>query len=306
MGCFAFPVAVYLRRHFGFRLVVLCAAVLVAFAFISTPFMPKLHFLYLTYSIPFGIGAGFIDCFSVITLREFFAKYLSIALGMRFAASSIGQIVWSYLLPVLLDAVGWRKTFMAFSSFSIACIFYAMVYRRPTVHQTGEKISAKDHDIADAAAIPRKRGASYGFLRNTAFLFLLVACLMVALVIAVPAMFIVRGGWWLLNSRLLCRVMGNYIDLFHNGSLKYSFMCILNGLKPWPADSLKKYKTKHTPKIINFVTLKIWVKKQDRMLKWSKNKIECWTFYLVFWLISWVFQDGYFRCMFCLILKRPY
>ena len=127
--CFAYPLAIFLRRHFGTRPMILCATFLIVFSFVSTPFMPNLNLLFLTFSIPFGIGSGVLECLSIVTLREHFERNLGLATGIRSACVSTIGILYNYLLPIVFDAIGWRKTFFALSSLGATCVVYVIAYR---------------------------------------------------------------------------------------------------------------------------------------------------------------------------------
>ena len=127
--CFAYPLAIFLRRHFGTRPMILCATFLIVFSFVSTPFMPNLNLLFLTFSIPFGIGSGVLECLSIVTLREHFERNLGLATGIRSAWISSTGILYTYLLPIFFNAIGWRKTFFALSSLGAACVVYVIAYR---------------------------------------------------------------------------------------------------------------------------------------------------------------------------------
>ena len=127
--CLAYPLAIFIRRHIGTRPMILCATFLIVLTFVSTPFMPNLNLIFLTFSIPFGIGSGVLECLSIVTLREHFDRNLGLATGIRSAWISTVGILYSYLLPIFFDAIGWRKTFFALSSLGAACVVYVIAYR---------------------------------------------------------------------------------------------------------------------------------------------------------------------------------
>lgn len=202
---------VYLRRRFGLRPVMFCSAVLVVFTFTSTPFMPSLNFVFLTYSIPFGISAGFLDCLSIITLREYFDKHLGLACGLRFASVATGGMTFNYFLPIFIERLSWKKTFFAFSSLGAAFVVYALVYRsRDSGKEAFDVISAKDQEIEASEEISRKIGASYGFVRNKGFLLVLTASALYFGICVVPAMFVVSVRKLLSYSRLKDCETGQY------------------------------------------------------------------------------------------------
>ena len=161
-------------------------------AFVATPLMHTLDFVFLTYSIPFGLSSGFFDCMSIITLREYFDRYLGFATGMRFASTALGAVVFNYLIPVFIDGIGWKKTFFALSSFGTLYVIYAMAYRTPISRKGAfDVISAKDQEIKAAADILGENTLSYGFLRNKGFSLFLTGNFLFVSVAMVPPMFMV-------------------------------------------------------------------------------------------------------------------
>lgn len=172
----------------------LFAAVILVCAFVSTPFMPSLNFLFLTYSIPFGISAGFLDCMSIVTLQEYFDEFLGLATGLRFAALDVGGVAFGFLLPIFIASVGWKKTFFAFSSLGVAFVVYAMAYRKPVSRKEAfDVISAKDQEIVASREISEKTRARCTFLRNKGFLVVLAGSVLFFSICLVPTMFIVRA-----------------------------------------------------------------------------------------------------------------
>ena len=119
---------VYLFRSFGLRCVMFAAAILTSFCFVTTPHMSNLDFLFLTYSIPFGFACGFHECVTVVTLREFFDKYLGLATGIRYAVSSAGPMLFSFLIPIIYDVAGWNTMMSCFAALGIMFVVFAISY----------------------------------------------------------------------------------------------------------------------------------------------------------------------------------
>ncbi len=105
------------------------SAILTVLAFISTPNIPKIEYIFLTFSIPFGIATGFHECVSVVSLREYFSKQLGLATGIRYTANAIGPMVFSYLIPIIFDLVGWHTLMTCFSGCGLMFAVYAMSYK---------------------------------------------------------------------------------------------------------------------------------------------------------------------------------
>lgn len=154
--------------------------------------MTTMIYLFITFSAPFGIAVGFLDCLSIITLPDYFDDYLGFATGIRSASISLGAIMFGYLLPILIDSLGWKKTFFTCSSLGAVCVVYSMAYHPPLSRkQEKDVILAEDQEIVAAAEISRKARSSYGFLRNKEFVSILIGSLLFVSVVGIPSMFIV-------------------------------------------------------------------------------------------------------------------
>jgi hypothetical protein len=152
-------VGVYLFRYFGLRRVALASGVLTVFAFVSTPHIPNLGYIFLTYSIPFGIATGFHECITVVSLREYFSKQLGLATGVRYAATGIGTVLVSYLIPIILDVAGWHAMITSFASLGLMYAVLAMSYK---------PLPIVEENDASAAILHRKEDElQYGCLQAT-------------------------------------------------------------------------------------------------------------------------------------------
>ena len=154
--------------------------------------MPSLDLIFLTYSVAFGIGTGFFDCFSIITLREYFDKYLGLATAIRFASIGIGVMMYNFILPILFDTIGWKKTFFALSALlGMPCFACAMVNHSIESHGQ-ESRQLIEEDKALEIKTSKKTETSNGFLRNRTYLFLLIGNVPFVFVVLSPAIFLVR------------------------------------------------------------------------------------------------------------------
>jgi MFS family permease len=121
------------------------SAILAVLAFLTTPHVPNLEYIFLTYSIPFGIAAGFHECVSVVSLREYFGKQLGLATGIRFAGSAVGPMIFSYLIPIIFDLAGWHTMMTCFSSLGLMFILYASTYKPLTILEDADSSDSMLH-----------------------------------------------------------------------------------------------------------------------------------------------------------------
>lgn len=107
------------------------SAVLATLSFISTSYVPNLEYVFLTYSIPFGIACGFHECITVISLRDYFNIYLGRATGIRYAGQRCGPTIFCFLIPIVFDIAGWSTMMACFSSLGLMFLLLAISYRPP-------------------------------------------------------------------------------------------------------------------------------------------------------------------------------
>lgn len=123
------PVVVYIYRRVGFRWCMFITSVLFGFAVCVTPFMTNLNMVFVTFSIPFGSAMSFIFTLSVTTQREYFDKYFGFAVGVRFCANSLGSVVLSFILPIILAELGYKMTFLSLLVIVPIILCYGFVAR---------------------------------------------------------------------------------------------------------------------------------------------------------------------------------
>ena len=99
------------------------------FAFLTTPFVPSLNYMFFTYSIPFVITMSFVAQLTIRTQKDYFDKHYGKAMGVRFSGVSLGVIVMSYILPIIYDQLAFKGTLLALLGFSPLFVIFALVSR---------------------------------------------------------------------------------------------------------------------------------------------------------------------------------
>ena len=194
--CFSYPFAVSLYHRFGFRAMAITSTILVTFSYLTTPLVPSANYLFLTYCIPQGIGCGFMDCLSLTMLPEFFDKYVGLATGIRLACVATGSMIFNYILPIIVEGIGWKTMFYYFSSAGVVLLFYAYFYKAAPTIQTPtyhEVIVPKESDIQ---AI-NDAGQRIGFLKDRGFQLIVIGCVPYLFAVGVPLMFMVWNYYFM-------------------------------------------------------------------------------------------------------------
>lgn len=191
---FSYPIAVFIRRRYGFRVITITSGLLVTLSYIVTPFMPSIDYLFLTYCVGLGFGVGFIDCTTVVILPEFFDKYIGLATGFRLAGVAATSMTFNFLVPILVDKMGWRNVLFCFSSVGLLLILYAFFYRKKPRINADNAVEASTEQ-ENKVVIPVFEHTSYntklGFIRNRGFQLIVLGCIPYLFAVGVPTMFMV-------------------------------------------------------------------------------------------------------------------
>ena len=175
------PIVVYIHRRVGFRWCMFISSVLYAFSLCVTPFMTDINIVFLTYSIPFGSSLSILATLSVITQREYFSKYFGFAVGVRFSANSIGAVVMTFILPIILAELGYKMTFVSLLVFAPIILCYGFVGRHH-VHQDTESTERSGKSVINLYK---------EFLQDKSFTISLVAIAMYFFTCYIPIVFMV-------------------------------------------------------------------------------------------------------------------
>lgn len=184
-------IGVYLYRYFGLRRVMLTSAVLTVFAFVSTPHVPKLEYIFLTFSIPFGIACGFYECISVVVLPQYFDKILGLATGIRYAGNGSGPMIFSYFIPILYDSAGWHAMMTAFSGLGLMFVFFAWSYKPLPIVVDAEFSDVILHTKQDEDATLDLLQVTKLFVKDKRISLMLIGIALFSLVEYTPNMFMV-------------------------------------------------------------------------------------------------------------------
>ena len=118
------PVTSALVNRFGHRIVMISGAILCAVAVFASSFVTQLSQMFGSFSVIYGIGACMSISPTMTIAPKYFDKYMTLAVGLMTAGSSVGTLVMAPLSQTLIDAIGWRNTFRCFAGtclFSAAC-----------------------------------------------------------------------------------------------------------------------------------------------------------------------------------------
>ena len=103
------PVTILLAQKHGIHVTQFIGGALLAVGAVATSLVNNISYMYLTYGVLIGISGALVYSPAISIIPDFFAKHVSIATGIGSAGNMIGLTVFSFILPTLLDELGWRK-----------------------------------------------------------------------------------------------------------------------------------------------------------------------------------------------------
>lgn len=108
---FTGSVSGFMVSKFGCRVTSLLGAIICAASLVSASMSQSIVVLYLSYSIPFGIGTSFIFNAGLVIVSNYFTRRRSLALGFVSAGQGLGVLVQGPLLQTLIEHYGWKTTY---------------------------------------------------------------------------------------------------------------------------------------------------------------------------------------------------
>ncbi|EDO46439.1 predicted protein [Nematostella vectensis] len=151
------PVFAKLINSFGARTVTICASVVSAVGLFVTSQVNSLPLMYLTYSIPCGLGTCGVFLSSFDIIAKYFSKRLSLATAIAHSGSVVSLLVMSPLIEASLSSLGWRYTFMVLGGMSLAIpIFGAFYFSNDNKegNSTSSQAPSKEEDAGAENKLP--------------------------------------------------------------------------------------------------------------------------------------------------------
>ncbi|XP_050394886.1 monocarboxylate transporter 10 [Patella vulgata] len=117
----------------GIRKTAAFGATLGTIGLIGSAFVEQLELLYLTYGLILGLGSAFAYSPSLVILGHYFKKHMGLVNGIVTFGSAIFTIGLSLALPLLLEEVGLKYTFLFLSGLYVL-LFGCVLTWKPMIH----------------------------------------------------------------------------------------------------------------------------------------------------------------------------
>ncbi|XP_026668303.1 monocarboxylate transporter 3 isoform X2 [Ceratina calcarata] len=129
------PFVSALANRYGFRLVAILGSVISCGAFVLSYFSTSIEFLYISYGVLGGIGAGLIYVPAVITTGFYFERWRALATGIAVCGSGIGAFMLAPISDLLIKQFGWRGALLFQAGMLLNCAIFGAMFRplKPTL-----------------------------------------------------------------------------------------------------------------------------------------------------------------------------
>lgn len=109
---------------------------------LTSSFAPSLSWMYLTFSIVWGLGASLSFFASLLVLRFYFNQKLSLANGIAMTGSAIGTLVMNFALGKMNDSLGWRVSWRILSAIAAgSCVSGCAFLPPPNVSPVAKQLN---------------------------------------------------------------------------------------------------------------------------------------------------------------------
>ncbi|CDO72284.1 hypothetical protein BN946_scf184970.g136 [Trametes cinnabarina] len=159
---------------YGPRVMMMPGTILLVFSTMMTSLSTKFYQYILAQGVLFGIGVGMMFYPSLAAISSYFNRYRGTALGIAFAGSGVGGVVYPIMFRELFEKVGfgWAVRISGFISLAACCIAVATV-------STNQSSSQKKTPILDITV-----------LRDVPFLLLIAGSLLICLGLFIPFIYL--------------------------------------------------------------------------------------------------------------------
>lgn len=143
------PLSSILSVKYSYRTVTFVGAGFCSAGMILTHWATSIEYLYVSYGVFVGIGAGLSFPPTVYIVTSYFTKRRGLANGLCISGSALGSIFLPPLLRVLLVAYGYRGACLIMGAITLNCFIAALFYDPVEKHLIRVKVERDDADDDD-------------------------------------------------------------------------------------------------------------------------------------------------------------
>lgn len=138
------PLSSILSVKYSYRTVTFVGAAFCSTGLALTYFATSVQYLYISYGVCVGIGAGLSFPPTVYIVTSYFVKLRGLANGLCISGSALGSIFLPPILRVLLDNFGYRGACLIMGGITLNCFIAALFYDDVSKHM--KKVIVEEND----------------------------------------------------------------------------------------------------------------------------------------------------------------
>ena len=195
------PLVIYMCRRLTPRAVCCGGVLLTATSFYLASRAQSLAILYLTFGVMFGVSTSMCHVSTIYVLRTNFRKHLGVAMAIGIGGVGAGGVVFSLLLPALIENRGWRGTLHYLSYITLGFTICGLVLFSSEERLPLQRPAELQPDKKPASPLKRKTGLKKlgigmpSTWHNKAFLVLNTALVLMYFVISIIYCHIVSNNF---------------------------------------------------------------------------------------------------------------
>ncbi|XP_043464177.1 monocarboxylate transporter 12-B-like isoform X2 [Leptopilina heterotoma] len=145
------PLSSVLSMKYSYKTVTMVGGAFAASGMMFSYFATSVPYLYVSYGIMVGIGAGLTCPVSVYIVTEYFQKYRGFANGMCISGSCFGAIILPPLLQHLLNTVGYRGAVLIMGAITLNSVLCGLLYHPVERHMKRIPITSEKCGVDNKA-----------------------------------------------------------------------------------------------------------------------------------------------------------
>ncbi|KAF9896724.1 hypothetical protein BX616_006874, partial [Lobosporangium transversale] len=167
-----------LMNRFGYKVVFWSGTIIGSLGLLLASWATQLWHLYLTLGVMLGIGISFLSLAVTAVPPLWYKKHRSLAMGIIYCGSGTGGVVFGFVVPALINAVGLSWTLRIYAIFHFVCTAFASIVMRVPRQLSGPPI------------VVHKTMINFQILKDPGFVFLIMSAALFGFGCMVPFLYI--------------------------------------------------------------------------------------------------------------------
>lgn len=140
------PLSSILSVKYSYRTVTIVGGTFAAIGMILTYWATSIEYLYISYGVFVGTGAGLSFPPTVYIVTSYFSRFRGLANGLCISGSALGSIILPPVLRILLDSYGYRGACLIMGGITMNVWLAALFYDPVEKHMKRVKVKKNDND----------------------------------------------------------------------------------------------------------------------------------------------------------------